>query len=87
MTPASVRCLTRSPADRAAGIRRVQSSSLAAQVLRSPDLLRGGLVIFLLAGIGAAASAAFPPRQRARGHAGRLPGLARRSVDVLGSVA
>ena len=30
--------------------------SLAAQVLRSPDLLWGGLVIFLLAGIGAAAS-------------------------------
>jgi hypothetical protein len=33
--------------------------SLAAQVLRSPDLLWGGLVIFLLAGIGAAASVAF----------------------------
>jgi hypothetical protein len=30
--------------------------SLAAQVLRSPDLLWGGLVIFLLNGIGAAAS-------------------------------
>jgi hypothetical protein len=33
--------------------------SLAAQVLRSPDLLWGGLVIFLVAGTGAAAS---PPR-------------------------
>ena len=33
--------------------------SLAAQVLRSPDLVWGGLVIFLLAGIGAAASVAF----------------------------
>jgi MFS family permease len=33
--------------------------SLAAQVLRSPDLLWGGLVIFLLAGTGAAASFAF----------------------------
>ena len=32
---------------------------VAAQVLRSPDLLWGGLVIFLLAGTGAAASAAF----------------------------
>ena len=30
--------------------------SLAAQVLRSPDLLWGGLVIFLVAGTGAAAS-------------------------------
>jgi len=33
--------------------------SLAAQVLRSPDLLWGGLVIFLLAGTGAAASVVF----------------------------
>ena len=33
--------------------------SLAAQVLRSPNLLWGGLVIFLLAGIGAAASVVF----------------------------
>jgi MFS family permease len=33
--------------------------SLAAQVLRSPDLLWGGLVIFLLAGIGAAATIVF----------------------------
>ena len=33
--------------------------SLAAQVLGSPDLLWGGLVIFLLAGIGAAASVVF----------------------------
>ncbi|HSZ48610.1 MAG TPA: MFS transporter [Streptosporangiaceae bacterium] len=33
--------------------------SLAAQVLRSPDLLWGGLVIFLVAGTGAAASVAF----------------------------
>jgi hypothetical protein len=33
--------------------------SLAAQVLRSPDLLWGGLVIFLLAGIGAAAPVVF----------------------------
>ncbi len=33
--------------------------SLAAQVLRSPDLLWGGLVIFLLTGIGAAASVVF----------------------------
>ena len=33
--------------------------SLAAQVLRSPDLLWGGLVIFLVAGSGAAASVAF----------------------------
>ena len=33
--------------------------SLAAQVLRSPDLLWGGLVIFLVAGTGAAASIAF----------------------------
>jgi hypothetical protein len=32
---------------------------LAAQVLRSPDLLWGGLVIFLLAGTGTAASLAF----------------------------
>ena len=32
---------------------------LAAQVLRSPDLLWGGLVIFLVAGTGAAASVAF----------------------------
>jgi hypothetical protein len=32
---------------------------LAAQVLRSPDLLWGGLVIFLLAGTGAAASVVF----------------------------
>jgi predicted MFS family arabinose efflux permease len=33
--------------------------SLAAQVLRSPDLLWGGLVIFLLAGTGTAAAVAF----------------------------
>jgi Major Facilitator Superfamily len=33
--------------------------SLAAQVLRSPDLLWGGLVIFLLAGIGTAATVVF----------------------------
>ena len=33
--------------------------SLAAQVLRSPDLVWGGLVIFLVAGTGAAASVAF----------------------------
>ena len=33
--------------------------SLAAQVLRSPDLLWGGVVIFLVAGTGAAASVAF----------------------------
>jgi MFS transporter len=33
--------------------------SLAAQVLRSPDLLWGGLVIFLLTGTGAAASVVF----------------------------
>jgi MFS family permease len=33
--------------------------SLATQVLRSPDLLWGGLVIFLLAGIGSAASVVF----------------------------
>jgi MFS family permease len=33
--------------------------SLAAQVLRSPDLLWGGLVIFLVGGTGAAASVAF----------------------------
>jgi Major Facilitator Superfamily len=33
--------------------------SLAAQVLRSPDLLWGGLMIFLLAGTGAAATVAF----------------------------
>src|SRR6201999_3148193 len=33
--------------------------SLAAQVLRSPDLLWGGLVILLVAGTGAAASVAF----------------------------
>ena len=33
--------------------------SLAAQVLRSPDLLWGGLVIFLVAGTGAAASVVF----------------------------
>jgi MFS family permease len=33
--------------------------SLAAQVLRSPDLVWGGLVIFLLAGTGAAASVVF----------------------------
>jgi MFS family permease len=33
--------------------------SLAAQVLRSPDLLWGGLVIFLVAGTGAAASIVF----------------------------
>jgi MFS family permease len=33
--------------------------SLAAQVLRSPDLLWGGLVIFLVAGTGGAASVAF----------------------------
>jgi len=33
--------------------------SLAAQVLRSPDLLRGGLVIFLVTGTGVAATVAF----------------------------
>jgi len=45
--------------------------SLAAQVLRSPDLLWGGLVIFLLAGTGAAASFAF---RRASGPAAMLAG-------------
>ena len=45
--------------------------SLAAQVLRSPDLLWGGLVIFLLAGTGAAASVAF---RRASGPAAMLAG-------------
>jgi hypothetical protein len=35
--------------------------SLAAQVLRSPDLLWGGLVIFLVAGTGGAATVAFRP--------------------------
>ena len=41
--------------------------SLAAQVLRSPDLLWGGLVIFLLAGIGAG------PRSCSAAAAGPLP--------------
>ena len=45
--------------------------SLAAQVLRSPDLLWGGLVIFLLAGIGAAASVVF---RSASGPAAMLAG-------------
>ncbi len=45
--------------------------SLAAQVLRSPDLLWGGLVIFLLAGIGAAASVVF---RRVSGPAAMLAG-------------
>jgi hypothetical protein len=40
--------------------------SLAAQVLRSPDLVWGGLVIFLLAGTGAAASVAFHAAEPAR---------------------
>ena len=52
--------------------------SLAAQVLGSPDLLWGGLVIFLVAGTGAAATVAFRGVSGARGHAGRLPGPARR---------
>jgi MFS family permease len=45
--------------------------SLAAQALRSPDLLWGGLVIFLLAGIGATASVAF---RQASGPAAMLAG-------------
>jgi MFS family permease len=44
---------------------------LAAQVLRSPDLLWGGLVIFLLTGIGAGASVVF---RGARGPAAMLAG-------------
>ena len=52
--------------------------SLAAQVLRSPDLLWGGLVIFLLNGIGTTATVVARPRQRARGDAGGLPGPADR---------
>ena len=55
--------------------------SLAAQVLRSPDLLWGGLVIFLVAGTGGAASVAFRRFQAARGHAGWLPGPTRRRRD------
>jgi MFS family permease len=45
--------------------------SLATQVLRSPDLLWGGLVIFLLAGTGAAATVA---ARRASGPAAMLAG-------------
>jgi hypothetical protein len=45
--------------------------SLAAQVLRSPDLLWGGLVIFLLAGIGAAVPVVF---RAANGPAAMLAG-------------
>jgi MFS family permease len=45
--------------------------SLAAQVLRSPDLLWGGLVIFLLAGIGAAGPVVF---RKAPGPAAMLAG-------------
>jgi hypothetical protein len=45
--------------------------SLAAQVLRSPDLLWGGLVIFLLNGIGTAAAVA---AKRASGSAAMLAG-------------
>ncbi len=45
--------------------------SLAAQVLRSPDLLWGGLVIFLLNGIGTAATVA---ARRASGPAAMLAG-------------
>jgi hypothetical protein len=45
--------------------------SLAAQVLRSPDLVWGGLVIFLLAGTGAAASVVF---RRVSGPAAMLAG-------------
>jgi len=45
--------------------------SLAAQVLRSPDLLWGGLVIFLVAGTGAAASVAL---RAASGPAAMLAG-------------
>jgi hypothetical protein len=45
--------------------------SLAAQVLRSPDLLWGGLVIFLLAGIGAATTVVF---RGASGHTAMLAG-------------
>jgi MFS family permease len=45
--------------------------SLAAQVLRSPDLVWGGLVIFLVAGTGAAASVAF---RAVRGPAALLAG-------------
>ena len=45
--------------------------SLAAQVLRSPDLLWGGLVIFLLAGIGAAGPVVF---RGAHGPAAMLAG-------------
>ena len=45
--------------------------SLAAQVLRSPDLLWGGLVIFLLNGIGTAATVV---ARRASGRAAMLAG-------------
>ena len=45
--------------------------SLAAQVLRSPDLLWGGLVIFLLTGTGASATVAV---RRADGPAAMLAG-------------
>ena len=44
--------------------------SLAAEALRSPDLLWGGLVIFLVNGIGAVAYGRVARRQRPRGHAG-----------------
>jgi hypothetical protein len=54
--------------------------SLAAQVLRSPDLLWGGLVIFLLAGIGAAGPVVF------RGASGPAAMLAGCLVLLAGAV-
>ena len=58
--------------------------ALAAQVLHSADLLWGGLVIFLLAGIGGAASVAF---RRASGPAAMLAGCLALPAGVVVTLA
>ena len=60
------------------GLYQSLGPSLAAQVTGSRDLLWGGLMIFLLTGVAAAADGRVPRRHAAHGDAGRLPGPAGR---------
>jgi hypothetical protein len=60
------------------GLYQSLGPSLAAQVTGSRDLLWGGLLVFLLTGVAAAATGRVPRRPPARGDAGRLPGPAGR---------
>ena len=65
------------------GLYQSLGPSLAAQLTGSRDLLWGGLLIFLLTGVAAAATVAFRGVTAPHGDTGRLPGPARRRCGDL----